>query len=300
MNDYVFLDWKYDVGFKWIFGREGREKNFLGLVKSIAQEVGSELIKLDPTSHGLTFLNVERWFQQDVKFRKILYDILVKLPDENRIILEMQKKNHRGLGVRVFDYIIKSVKEHENKNHILIAFMNFNYNLWGNKANTNMVKNLFFVNQAEIITVELVRFNKNLNELNSELDYWLYLFNNISKLKEVPEIFIGTPFENVIEMSRISALPKPELELWKKELEADKILREAYELEVEEAVREIVDQRVEEASAKSFKEGAEYGKEQGLEQGQNLKLQQIIAQLQAKGLSNSEIASLLNIDAEDL
>jgi flagellar biosynthesis/type III secretory pathway protein FliH len=119
---------------------------------------------------------------------------------------------------------------------------------------------------------------------DSELDYWLYLFNNISKLKEVPEIFVGTPFENVIEMSRISALPKPELELWKKELEADKILREAYELEVEEAVRE--------ASTKSFKEGIEYGKEQG----QKLKLHQIIAQLQAKGLSDSEISALFDID----
>lgn len=96
-------------------------------------------------------------------------------------------------------------------------------------------------------------------------------------------------------MSRISALPKPELELWKKELEADKILREAFELEVEETVREIVDQRVEQASAKSFKDGVEYGKEQG----QKLMLKQIITQFQAKGLSDSEIAGLLDIDAED-
>ena len=71
-------------------------------------------------------------------------------------------------------------------------------------------------------------------------------------------------------------------------MEADKILREAYELEVEETVRE--------ASVKIFKEGVEYGLEQGLEQGQKLKLKQIITQFQAKGLSDSEISALLDID----
>lgn len=156
-NGYVFLDWRYDVGFKWIFGREGRESNFLSLIKSIAEKVGSELIKFKQTNYGVTYLNTERWYQHDDTFRKIIYDILVKLPDENRVILEMQKKNHRGLGVRVFDYIIKGVQEHGDKNHILIAIMNFNYNLWGNKANMDLVKNLFFINQAEIITVELGR-----------------------------------------------------------------------------------------------------------------------------------------------
>jgi hypothetical protein len=67
--------------------------------------------------------------------------------------------------------------------------MDFDYALWGDRTNNDLVKNLFFIDQAEIITVELSRFNKNLEELESELDYWLYLFKNISQLKVVRLLF---------------------------------------------------------------------------------------------------------------
>ena len=135
-------------------------------------------------------------------------------------------------------------------------------------------------------------------------DKWVYLFNNISKFKEVPEIFKGTPFQKVIEMSRISELPKEVKEDWKKELDEN--------IYVQQGIEYRVQQRVEEVSEKifneGFQEGAEYGKEIGLEQGlklgleegQKLMLQQNIAQLRASGLSDQEIISLLKIDSVDI
>jgi predicted transposase/invertase (TIGR01784 family) len=288
MDDLEFLDWRYDVGFKWIFGREGREENFLALIKSIADEVQSELIKLKQTDTGLNYLNVERLFQQEDKFKKILYDIFVQLPDNHRVILEMQRKKHQGLGVRVFDYIIQGVKEHQDKNHILIAIMDFDYALWGDKTNNNLVKNLFFIDHAEIITVELSRFNKNLEELESELDYWLYLFKNISQLKEIPDKFIGTPFQKVIEMSRIKALPQQEKADWIRELEEDEVLKDIRKREVDEIVGEV--------SKISYNEGLEQGRIEGLEERRKL-LQKIITQLRAKGISDQEIKSMLDIDS---
>jgi hypothetical protein len=307
MHDLEFLDWRYDVGFKWIFGREGREENFLALVKSIADEVQSELINLEQTDTGFNYLNVERLFQQEEKFKKILYDIFVQLPNDHRVILEMQRKKHQGLGVRVFDYIIQGVKEHQGKNHILIAIMDFDYALWGDKTNNELVKNLFFIDQAEIITVQLSRFNKNLEELESELDYWLYLFKNISQLKEIPEKFIGTPFQKVIEMSRIKALPQQEKADWIRELEEDEVLKEIRKREVQEEVREKIEKEVNEASAKSFKEGVEFGQELGIKKGREegreerrKLLQKIIAELRAEGFSDQKIQTILNIDPEDL
>jgi hypothetical protein len=211
----------------------------------------------------------------------------------------MQRNKHQGLGVRVFDYIIQGVKEHQDKNHILIAIMDFDYALWGDKTNNNLVKNLFFIDQAEIITVELSRFNKNLEELESELDYWLYLFKNISQLKEIPEKFIGTPFQKVIEMSRIKALPQQEKADWIRELEEDEVLKDIRKREVEEIVGE--------ASIISYNEGVEHGQELGIKKGREegreerrKLLQKIIAQLRAEGFSDQKIMSMLNIDPEDL
>jgi len=221
----VFIDWKYDFGFKWIFGRESVEKNFLSLVKAIADEAESEFIKIPHEEKKLNYLSVERLYQKDENIKKIFYDIFAELPDKTRIILEMQKFMHQGFDTRMVDYLIKGVNE-QNRVHVLIAILDFNFILSKNDDKNEMIKKYRFIVKGEIITVNLERFKKNESELKSDLDKWLYLIKNIEKLKEVPEIFIGTPFQKLIEMSRITALPKPALKKWQKELLANEYLQE--------------------------------------------------------------------------
>jgi flagellar biosynthesis/type III secretory pathway protein FliH len=95
---------------------------------------------------------------------------------------------------------------------------------------------------------------------------------------------------------------------WIRELEEDEVLKDIRKREVQVEVREII---VNEASAKSFNEGVEYGQdlgikkglEQGREQGrEELRklLQKIIPQFRAKGLSDQENMSLLDIDSLDI
>jgi flagellar biosynthesis/type III secretory pathway protein FliH len=111
------------------------------------------------------------------------------------------------------------------------------------------------------------------------------LFNHISKLKEVPEIFKGTPFQKVIEMSRISELPKEVKEDWKKELDENRYVQEGIRFEIQDAVEEAVEAAVKEAEAavkeaeaavkeaseKSFNEGYQegvgIGEELGIKKG---------------------------------
>jgi flagellar biosynthesis/type III secretory pathway protein FliH len=98
---------------------------------------------------------------------------------------------------------------------------------------------------------------------------------------------------------------------WIRELEEDEVLKDIRKREVQVEVREIIEKEVNEASAKSFNEGVEYGQdlgikkglEQGREQGrEELRklLQKIIPQFRAKGLSDQENMSLLDIDSLDI
>ena len=117
------------------------------------------------------------------------------------------------------------------------------------------------------------------------MDYWFYLFKNISQLKEIPDKFIGTPFQKVIEM-----LGQEKAD-WIRELEEDEVLKEIRKREVDEA------------SKISYNEGVEYGQELGIKKGHEERrklLQKIIAKLRAKGLSDQEIMSMLDIDSLEI
>jgi len=60
------------------------------------------------------------------------------------------------------------------------------------------------------------------------MDYCFYLFKNISQLKEIPDKFIGTPFQKVIEML------EQEKADWIRELEEDEVLKDIRKRQVDE------------------------------------------------------------------
>jgi seryl-tRNA synthetase len=89
-------------------------------------------------------------------------------------------------------------------------------------------------------------------------------------------------------MSRIKALPQQEKADWIRELEEDEVLKDIRKREVDEIVGEV--------SKISYNEGLEQGRIEGLEERRKL-LQKIITQLRAKGISDQEIKSMLDIDS---
>ena len=146
MEELIFIDWKSDVGFKWLFAREA------------------------VAGHLVAFL--------------------------------------RDLDLRMIKYLIRGIESSGGISHVLVALMNFKFSgILGTFAEGAVVKVHKVVKKGIFVTVELGRFDKSLEELETGLDCWLFLFKNITKLKSVPEEFRGTIFEKIMEMSRIKSLP---------------------------------------------------------------------------------------------
>jgi hypothetical protein len=183
--------------------------------------------------------------------------------------------------------------------------MNFKFSgILGTFAEGAVVKVHKVVKKGIFVTVELGRFDKSLEELETGLDCWLFLFKNITKLKSVPEEFRGTIFEKIMEMSRIKSLPKEQKEDWKKELDNNKYVQEAIEINREQGYAEGVadkEKAVEKAKAEAIAEAAEAAinaYQKGNEEGELKQLKSNITKMKSKGMSDEEIKDIL--DLEDL
>ena len=335
-EELIFIDWKSDVGFKWLFARDAVAEHLEAFLMDLAvdlleQEVmrGRSVNKEHDVlglrfllglkgraTDQLEYLNVEVVTREEKdSIRKVLFDIYVKLPGGNRVILEMQKAPHKDLDIRMLKYLVRGFESSGGISHVLVALMNFKFSeILGTFKEGGVVKVHEVVKKGVFVTVELGRFDKSLEELETGLDCWLFLFKNITKLKMVPEVFRGTIFEKIMEMSRIKTLPKEQKEDWKKELDNNRYVQEAIEInrgqafaegvlegvaEKEEAVINAYQKGVaekEEAAINAYRKGKEEGVQKGIQEGALNQLKANIASMKSKGMTEEEIKSIFDLE----
>jgi hypothetical protein len=323
-EELIFIDWKSDVGFKWLFARDAVAEHLEAFLMDLAvdlleQEVmrGRSVNKEHDVlglrfllglkgraTDQLEYLNVEVVTREEKdSIRKVLFDIYVKLPGGNRVILEMQKAPHKDLDIRMLKYLVRGFESSGGISHVLVALMNFKFSeILGTFKEGGVVKVHEVVKKGVFVTVELGRFDKSLDELETGLDCWLFLFKNITKLKMVPEVFRGTIFEKIMEMSRIKTLPKEQKEDWKKELDNNRYVQEAIEINREQAFAEGVAEK-EEAAINAYRKGKEEGVAEKEEAAINAyrkgKLNQLktnIASMKSNGMTEEEIKAILDLE----
>jgi hypothetical protein len=326
VEELIFIDWKSDVGFKWLFAREAVSGHLVAFLRDLGKEIDGNVKinlpeELAEQEVQLEYLNVEvvTREEEDV-LRKILFDVYVGLPDGNRVIMEMQKAPHKDLDIRMIKYLIRGIESSGGISHVLVALMNFKFSeILGTSTEGAVVKIHEVIKRGALVTLELGRFDKSLEELETGLDCWLFLFKNITKLKSVPEVFRGTIFEKIMEMSRIKTLPKEQKEDWKKELDNNKYVQEGIQILAEQAAVEMAEemaeemakqmaiemakQMVEKVKAEVKAEAAEAtinaykkGEEDGVQKGELKQLKLNIAKMRSKGMSEEEIKAILDLE----
>ena len=65
---------------------------------------------------------------------------------------------------------------------------------------------------------ERVKLKKEKEELNSHLEWWLYVFQNLSQLQEIPQALKGDVIEKAFEKAEFINLPKAEQDKYHKNL----------------------------------------------------------------------------------
>lgn len=216
-----------DFGFKYLFGTEPNKDITLELVNALLQ--GKEVIK------SLTLLPTEQL--GDTKDdRRSVFDIYCENEQGDKIIIEMQKadqqwfkdrsvyyssfpirqQGERGqwrFGLKavytigILDFVFDEDKDDQEYYHHVVKLMDVN------------TKEVFY-DKLTYIYLEMPKFQKTEEELETIVDKWLYALKNLPRLLERPKALQDRIFKKFFDVAEIANLSKEE---YVKYLESEKV-----------------------------------------------------------------------------
>jgi predicted transposase/invertase (TIGR01784 family) len=192
-----FINPKTDFAFKKIFGSDESKDILISFLNGL-------LYNSQPTIEDLQILNP--YLAPRIRGIKDTYlDVKAKLNDSTTVIIEMQILNVEAFEKRILYNAAKAYStqlETAEKYAVLnpvIALTITDFEMFENldkvisrfvlKEKDFLVD--YLIHDIELVFVELPKFKKGLNELNSLTDKWIYFLKNARDLETVP-VTMGT------------------------------------------------------------------------------------------------------------
>ena len=157
------------------------------------------------------------------------------------------------------------------------------------------VMNEVHSDSLHFIYIELPRFNKVLENLSDESDKWTYLFNNLSKMNEIPE-FDENSFQDLITTAKNANFTAEEIHRYTEEQK----MSNDYQNCLNYAVETAIEAAVKTATEKALSEGEEKGKAEGLAEGKNAARCEMARNLLKEGLSMDLICRTTGLSEEEV
>jgi predicted transposase/invertase (TIGR01784 family) len=221
----VYVNLLTDFGFKRIFGIKEVMLHFLNTV--LASDIKGAIIDLH-------YENVERLGSIESD-RKAIYDLICTTGTGEHIIVEMQAVWQEHFKDRILSYVAQLIQDQNVKGEdwdfelppiYSINLLNFTFD----RADTLTEKYASYVqlidrdthhvfyNKLTFVYVELPRFTKELSELKTFFEQWMFIIRFLHGLEEIPESFRNEIFETIFEEAKIARMTKEEKKKYFKSL----------------------------------------------------------------------------------
>lgn len=156
--------------------------------------------------------------------------------------------------------------------------------------------------------VELPKFKKTLEELETSLDRGLYALRNIKNLRRMPAFYAGTAFERLFSVAELAKLTKEEQKMideaqkakWDAEAIRDYAIKSGRKEGLEQGFKEGVKKGVKEGVKKGVKEGVKKGVKKGILEGEKRKAREMAKSLREQGVSVEIIAKAAKLSADEI
>lgn len=260
-----------DFGFKRIFGSEFNKDlliNFLNALLEGEREVTD-----------VSYRNNEQ-LGANIEERRAIFDVYCKAKDGSRFIVEMQNVYQEFYKDRSIYYSTFPVSEQSKQgdwNYELrpvytIGILNFTFP--EDKQSDNGVykevklmdvqtKKIFY-DKLTYIYVELACFHKELSELKTTLDKWLFCLKNMTRLFSRPAELQGRIFERLFSTAEIAKFSTSELRDYTQSINAYRDIKNGMDTAKEEGRKEGREEGRKEGREEGRKEGIKIGEEQGI------------------------------------
>jgi predicted transposase/invertase (TIGR01784 family) len=198
-----------DFGFKRVFGTEPN--------KQLLSDFLNTLLPEKHQIQSLTFRTTEQLGNTPVD-RKAIFDIYCQDASGDRFIVEIQKAKQNFFKDRSVYYSTFPIQEQSLQgpwNYELmpvytVGVLDFVFD--DHKDDPNLIHvvelkdqncNVFY-EKLKFIYIELPKFKKTIDQLETHLDKWLYLLRHLPELKETPEPLQEDIFNQLLEVARIA------------------------------------------------------------------------------------------------
>lgn len=221
-----FINPKIDLAFKKIFGSSDSKDiliNFLNAIVYEAQPVIEDLEIINPQTGNPAFAAKDAYLE-----------IKARINDDQIALIEIQIINVSSLGKRVLYNAEKTYslqltpQERYQKLKQVISLKVADFEMFANQ--TEVISRFVFKDKGqqfdypdteiELVFVEMPKFSKQLAELETTADKWIYFLKNTSSLKTAPEKLSAVPeIQKALNLASENNFTQPELkELEKQEL----------------------------------------------------------------------------------
>ncbi|MBD3808796.1 MAG: Rpn family recombination-promoting nuclease/putative transposase, partial [Epsilonproteobacteria bacterium] len=280
-----FADPKNDIAFKKIFGDEHKKEILISFLNAVLDFKDEKEIKDVEILNPYQVPKIE-----DLK--ETILDIRATDKSNHQFVVEMQKNDKGDFHKRSLYYTSKAyvnqLESGENYNLLksvyFIGILNFNIFENENYISRHLILDKLTQKQElkdfDFTFIELTKFNKELHELNSIADKWIYFLKNANRLDLVPKEFEEIQeFKEAFEIANSYSWSKKELEIY-----------DYVRLKEMDKVNEL-----ETATKKGIQQGIEIGeKQKAIEIAKNLLKQNIDINIISisTGLSVEEIQAI--------
>lgn len=254
-----------DFGFKRIFGTEPNKRILLDFLNTIL-----------PTHHqiqDLTFKNTEQLGGSTLD-RKAIFDIYCQAKNGDRFIVEIQKAKQNFFKDRSVYYATFPIQEQALKGEwnfelsavYTVGVLDFIFDDHQTDPTFLHVVELknqrceVFYNKLKFIYIELPKFKKTIDQLETHFDKWMYLLRHLADLTDRLEPFQEGIFPELLAAAKIANFSPTEQETYQNSL---KYYRD---------MNNVVDT----ARQEGREEGREEGRKEGVQAGIELERSRVL------------------------
>jgi predicted transposase/invertase (TIGR01784 family) len=286
-----YVDPFTDFGFKKLFGEECNQDLLLDFLNELLYEEQGHII-------SISYLKSER-LGITANSRKAVFDLYCENEKGEKFIVELQKSKQEFFKDRTLYYSTFPIIEQAAKNKwnfelnavYVIAILDFVFDEDKNDPCkyrydvklTDIETHKVFYNKLTFIYLEMPKFTKKVDELETRFEKWMYVIKNLELLDDIPDKIREANFEKMFAAAEVAKLSQEEYNSYSDIIKAardwqnclDTALKEGnakglasgHELGLKKGFKEGMKKGIKEGIKEGMKEGREEGLKEGREEG---------------------------------
>lgn len=242
-----------DYGFKKLFGEEPNKDLLLDFLNELLKEEQGKIV-------SLTYLKTEQLGASEVD-RKAIFDLYCENEKGEKFIVELQKSKQNFFKDRTIYYATFPIREQAKRadwdyelNAIYtIAILDFVFDSDTNEPNkfrydvklTDIESKKIFYDKLTFIYLEMPKFNKGIDELETRFDKWLFVLRNLNRLDRIPDKFKEQIFEKLFETAEIARFTPDQVRYYEDSLKYYRDLKNSLDTAKDEGMQEGIEKGIE-------------------------------------------------------